>query len=118
MPIISIRSRLQICLLVFLSSWAAGSYADCGGVPGQGICENVKITLLYVDPSNAYVRVTGNMAALPCNPAGNLIKLPNGTANFNAIYASLLAAHLADRLVNVRVANTPDCLVAYVTIPQ
>lgn len=114
---VSIRSRLHICLFGFLLVWASGSYADCGGVPGQGICENVKITLLYIDTNDAYVRVTGNMAALPCNPAGNLIKLTYGSGNFNAIYASLLAAHLADRAVNVRVANTTDCTIGYVSVP-
>ena len=104
---ISIRSRLQIGLLGSLLTWAAGSYADCGGVPGQGICTDVRVTLLYVDPNAAYIQVSGNVAALPCNAAGGLIKLPaNTAANFKAMYATLLAAQLADRLVNVRVETT------------
>ena len=116
---ISVRSRLQICLLASLFTWATGALAECGGVPGQGICSNVKITLLYVDPNAAYIQVSGNMNLLPCTPAGGLIKLPaNTVANFKAMYATLLAAQMADRLVNVRVENLTDCQIAYVTVPQ
>ena len=116
---ISIRSRLQILLLGSLMSWTAGSYAECGGVPGQGICSNVRVTLLYVDPSAAYIQVSGNVSLLPCNAAGGLIKFPaNTVANFKAMYATLLAAQLADRLVNVRVENYADCQIAYVTVPS
>jgi len=114
----SMRSRLQICLFATLSTWAAGAWAECGGVPGQGICSNVKVTLLYVDPSNAYIQVSGNVNLLPCTAAGGLIKFPaNTAANFKAMYATLLAAQLADRLVNVRVENLTDCQIAYVTMP-
>jgi hypothetical protein len=116
---ISVRSSLQVCLLGSLLTWAAGSYAECGGVPGQGICSNVRVTLLYVDPAAAYIQVSGNVALLPCTAAGGLIKLPaNTVANFKAMYATLLAAQLADRLVNVRVENTADCQIAYVTMPS
>jgi hypothetical protein len=77
------------------------------------------VTLLYVDSTAAYIQVSGNAAALPCNAAGGLIKLPpNNVANFKAIYATLLAAQLADRLVNVRVENIADCQIAYVTMPM
>lgn len=115
---ISIRSRLQICLLGSLLTWSAGSYAECGGVPGQGICENVRVTLLYVDTTAAYIQVSGNVALLPCSAAGGLIKLPpNNVANFKAMYATLLAAQFADRLVNVRVESLAACQVAYVTVP-
>ena len=115
---ISIRSRLRICLLGSLLTWSVGSYAECGGVLGQGICSNVKVTLLYVDPNAAYIQVSGNVALLPCNASGGLIKLPvNTVPNFKAMYATLLAAQLADRLVNVRVESTTDCQVAYVTVP-
>jgi|KBSSwiStaDraftv2_1062776.scaffolds.fasta_scaffold1388329_1 hypothetical protein len=116
---ISNRSRLQICLFASLLTWAAGSYAECGGVPGQGICSNVRVTLLYVDPTNAYIQVSGNVSLLPCNAAGGLIKFPANTqANFKAMYATLLAAQLADRIVNVRVENLTDCQIAYVTMPS
>jgi hypothetical protein len=74
--------------------------------------------LLYIDPVNAYIQVSGNVALLPCTAAGGLIILPaNSMANFKAMYATLLAAQLADRLVNVRVENTTNCQVAYVTMP-
>jgi hypothetical protein len=116
---ISIRRRLQLALLGFLLTWAAGSYAECGGVPGQGICTNVRVTLLYIDPNAAYIQVSGNVALLPCTAAGGLITLPaNTAANFKAMYATLMAAQLADRLVNVRVENTTNCQIAYVTMPE
>jgi hypothetical protein len=92
------------------------SFAACGGTPGQGICENVKIELLYVDRTDAYLKVSGNMTALPCVLTGNLIRLVSGS-NFNSIYATLLAAHLADRAVNVRMASTDECTIAYVSLP-
>jgi hypothetical protein len=115
---ISIRRRLQLGLLGFLLTWAAGSNAECGGAPGQGICSDVRVTLLYIDPNAAYIQVSGNVSLLPCTAAGGLITLPaNTAANFKAMYATLLAAQLADRLVNVRVENTTNCQIAYVTVP-
>jgi hypothetical protein len=104
-----------------LSVFALGAYADCGGAPGYGACDNVQITLLYIDANyDAWLSVSGNLANAPCNSnaSPNLIQLPHSSANFKEVYATLLAAHISDRMISVRLApNAPLCAVAYVTMP-
>jgi hypothetical protein len=102
-----------------LSVFALGAYADCGGTPSYGACNNVKITLLYIDANyDAWLSVSGNLANAPCTPNSNLIQLPRSSANFKEVYATLLAAHLSDRMIDVRLApNAPLCAIAYVTMP-
>lgn len=93
--------------------------ADCGGVHPYGACTQVNVTLLYIDANaDAWLTVSGNMSALPCTLNGDLIRLPTSSANFKAVYATLLAAHMAGRAVNVRVdPGVQACTVAYVTVP-
>ena len=92
--------------------------ADCHGTQPYVVCENVKVTelIIYVD-SPAYVKVNGNMDALPCTLSGGYILLRSHEANFRLVYATLLAAQLQSRDVDIRLSPTdPVCSVAYVII--
>lgn len=100
-------------------SAAAQNQADCGGSIEQAYCGNAKITLLYIDSYNhAYVTINGNTASLPCKAYAGLLKLPQDATNFKFVYATLLAAHMSGRLVNIRLApNAAECMITYVTMP-
>jgi len=106
---------------VCLSLYCSPALADCGGSPGYGMCANVRITTLYIDiNADGWLQVSGNVSALPgCSPSdGVLIRVPSAAPNFKAVYATLLAAHMAGRNVNVRIdPNASTCTVAYVTVP-
>jgi hypothetical protein len=103
------------CLLFFTSP----AKADCGGSLQSAYCSDVRITLLYVDANyHAYITINGNISALPCTAGGGLLKLPNDSANFKALYATLLAAHLTTRALNVRLAPiASECTITYVSLP-
>jgi hypothetical protein len=114
--------NLNLCVKVFLTgtvAFAAGSAsAECGGTVSQAVCTDVRITLLYIDANyDAYISVSANAAALPCSANGNLLKLPSASANFKAVYATLLAAQLTDRALNVRLDSSPQCTITYVSMP-
>jgi hypothetical protein len=98
---------------------AAAAKADCGGTLDQANCLDVRTTLVYIDANeDAYITVSGNAGALPCTAPSGLLKLPKTAANFKAVYATLLAAHLASRPVNVRLAPIASvCSIVYVSVP-
>lgn len=100
-------------------SASAQNQAECGGTIEQAYCGNAKITLLYIDSYNhAYVTINGNTASLPCKAAAGLLKLPQDATNFKIVYATLLAAHMSGRLINIRLApNASECTITYVTVP-
>lgn len=106
-------------LITALLLCGGSAFADCGGGPGQGICTDVRITLLYIDANyDAYVTVSGNTSALPCSADGGLLKLQAGSVNFKAVYATLLGVHLSSRNVNIRLSpSAPQCTITYVTVP-
>lgn len=112
----SLLKRLALCasLLAAMPIWA-----DCGGGPGEGRCTDVRITLLYIDANyDAYISVSGNIAQLPCTPDGTLLKLPASSTNFKATYATLMAAHMTSRNVNVRLSpSAQQCTIAWVSVP-
>lgn len=111
---------LKQLLTAFLLLGASAAHAECYGTPGDsGSCYDVKITLLYIDVStDAYISISGNVSLLSCAPSGNLLKLAGTSANFKAVYATLAAAHLSSRPINIRLApGIQQCTIAYVTMP-
>ncbi|MEJ8837057.1 hypothetical protein [Ramlibacter sp. AN1133] len=93
------------------------AYAACSSSLGDaGYCDQVLVKRVYMDAtSNAYVEVDGNTSALGCKLDGPWIMLPMNLQNSKAVYATLLAAQVAARPVQVRmVPSAAACTVAYV----
>jgi hypothetical protein len=80
-------------------------------------CNGSRILGMYTSADgNAYIKVSGNTSALSCTlVSGVYVKLPAGSSRFKEIYGSLLAYQLADRLVDVRMADgVTECTIGYI----
>lgn len=110
-------ARLLMCAMATLAS--TGARADCTGTQPNISCTGVRSTLLYVDANtDAWIAISGNIAAVPCTQTGGLIRLRTAAPNFKTLYATLLAAHLTGREINVRIDPAyTECTVIYVTMP-
>ena len=83
-------------------------------------CADVYVEQLYINgtASGFYIRTSGNELLANCTPeSGVYLYVPNGLPQMKELYATFLAAQLADKRVNIRVdEGTNPCTVAYVTI--
>lgn len=84
-------------------------------------CADVYVEQLYVSSASGfYVRTSGNELLANCTPdSGIFLYVPNTSSQMKEVYATLLAAQLADKRVNIRVnEGTSPCTVAYVTLDR
>ena len=108
--------KLARAVTPFLLLFATGgAFADCGGTQPNVSCIDTQVTELYLQASgSAYVKVNGNMGALPCSLDGGYITLKGTETNFKAAYATLLSAQSQSRLVSIRMTADPICTVSYI----
>lgn len=95
-----------------LVSAAQLASAECSATA----CENARILQLYTEANgNVYVQLSGTMSNLNCTlVSGTFATLSPSASRFNEIYASLLAAHLSDHPVYVRInTGSSGCTIAY-----
>jgi hypothetical protein len=103
-------------LVIAVSALVVGTVAsaECS----SGGCYDVYIEELYPEASGgAWIRTTGNEALANCTVDSNIYLRLNQTEGFSQIYATLLAAQLADKRVNIRILEGSNpCRVVYVTL--
>ncbi len=87
-------------------------YAECE----QWSCVDVKITRLYVNADgDTLLSTSGDETKLSCTASSNTyIKLEKSSANYDATYSLLLAAHTLEHPVWIRTSTSGDCKVVYV----
>jgi hypothetical protein len=94
---------------------APAAFPECSA---QG-CYDVYIDELYAEAAGGvWIKTSGDETLAGCVADSNVfLRLPASVAGFKEIYATLLAAQLADKRVSIRVnpASNP-CTVAYVTL--
>lgn len=109
------RSALLLGSLVLTISLSA--QAECASYG----CPNVYVEQLYVNADyHIYIQTSGTETLANCTPKENIFfVLPLGVANYSQIYATLLAAQLADKRVTIRITEgTNPCSIAYVTLAR
>jgi hypothetical protein len=111
-----------IAMLVLGTTCLSAHADDCVSIgDGTGACMNTQVALIYVEsgagnPGGAYLKTVGAMTALPCTLDGGFVRLPASASNYKGTYATLLAAQLAQRTIDVRVSKDASamCQIAYV----
>ena len=108
-----LNARVLSCSLGrLLLSPAACPECNSGG------CTDVYVEELYPEASGgAWIKTSGNEALASCTVDSNVYLRLNATEGYKEIYATLLAAQLTDRRVNIRIVeNSNPCRIAYVTL--
>jgi hypothetical protein len=89
------------------------SWAECAA----GFCSDVYVEQLYTYPGNSHfwLRTTGTETLLNCTPdSGVFLQVP---ASSKELFALLLAAQMADKVVLVRVVEGSNpCAVSWVSL--
>jgi hypothetical protein len=89
------------------------SWAECAG----GFCADVYVEQLYTYPGNSHfwLRTTGTETLLNCTPdSGVFLQVP---ASSKELFALLLAAQMADKVVLVRIVEGSNpCAVSWVSL--
>jgi hypothetical protein len=110
------RQRLLHRLLAAAASLplATSAFAECLAAG----CYDVFIEELYPTASGGvWIKTTGDETLANCTANSNVFLWLNDTAGYKDIYATLLAAMLADKRVSLRVVEGSNpCTVAYVTL--
>lgn len=99
--------------LVLASTYAMAECSQYG-------CVDVYVDKLELTASGGlWVQTTGNETLANCTPnSGVYLYVPPG-GNFNAVYATLLAAQLSEKKVYFRInEGSNPCSVAYVTLAR
>lgn len=115
---------LLFCALIGLGSTAFGQTSGtCYNASNSyGFCSAVEITRLYVTASGTVnIGTSADESQMTvCTPAVDVyVKLNMNDENAQEIFSTLLAAHLANRTVMLRmktVAATGDCEIAYIML--
>lgn len=119
---VGVKAIAAAAMTLMAVSSAHAACTSLNGGTDAGFCENVKIKLLYATANgDSWVEVDGNPSALACKPNGGVyLKLPASSSNFKLMYSTLLAAHMASRIVNIRLepAQLAECVVTYITVPN
>jgi hypothetical protein len=93
---------------------SAAAYPECSA----GGCYDVYVEELYPEASGgAWIKTSGNEALANCTVDSNVYLRLNQTEGFSQIYATLLAAQLSDKKVNIRIVEGSNpCRIGYVTL--
>jgi hypothetical protein len=109
------RGLVPILLAMLVPGLGGIAHAECGA---SG-CWGVYVEELYPEAQGgAWIRTSGNELLANCTAdSGVYLRLSGTTPGYKEIYATLLAAQLADKRVNVRVnEGSNPCSIAYVTL--
>ena len=95
-----------------LSTMAANVYAGCNATECIG-----KIDTLYMTATGTLlVGTDGDETRLACGGVSSVyVSLKEGDIGKNAMYSLLLTAKTTNKPVKIRVDNTSDCRVVYIT---
>ena len=91
------------------------AYAHCAAFA----CTNVKIERVYLNASGPiHIATDGDETALNCTAVSDVYVTLNPSApNADAIYSTLLAAHIAGKRVTIRIeGSSPDCEIRYIYV--
>jgi len=109
------KAVLTAAATVFLGISSAAN-ANC---QAEG-CFSVMVTELYMNAwaGGFYIQTSGDETLANCTPnSGVFIHVPESTPHLKELYATLLAAQLADRPVSIRVIEgTSPCTVSYIRL--
>lgn len=89
--------------------------ADCQATG----CYTVSVEQLVMTASNGFwIQTSGTETLATCTPdSGVFLYVPSSTAQLKELYATLLAAQLADKLVSIVInQGTNPCSVSYVNL--
>jgi len=98
-------------------TFGGAAYAHCAGVA----CTNVYIERLLLNASGPlHVAVDGDETALDCTAVSDFyVTLNTSDPNAEAIYSTLLAAHVAGKRVSIRIEQfSADCEIRYVYVDR
>jgi len=98
-----------------LLAMAPAAFPECSA-PG---CYDVYIDELYTEAlGGVWIRTSGDERLAGCVPDSDVyLRLPASAVGFRDIYATLLAAQLAEKRVSIRInPGSNPCTVAYVTL--
>ena len=102
-------------LMAFALTFTSAAFAECGATG----CWSVYVEELYPEANGgAWIKTSGNELLANCTAnSGVYLRLSGTSAGFKELYATLLAAQLADKMVNIRVdEGSNPCTIAYVTL--
>jgi hypothetical protein len=118
------RPLSRPCALLFILIGAAPfAHSECAAYS----CTAVSISQLVITATGGYyVATSGNEQLASCTPnSGIFLYMPASTAqvpvpNFKEIYATLLAAQLANKIVTIDLnpSIASPCTISYVTINE
>ena len=80
-------------------------------------CDNARVLQLYTEANGkVYVQLSGTLSNLNCTlVSATFVTLQPTASRFSQVYASLLAAQLADRVLSVRIATgSSGCTIEYI----
>jgi hypothetical protein len=110
------RTNVMRAIVVATGLFVCGlAYAEC---IQQG-CYDVYVDELYPEsPGGAWIKTSGNETLANCTAnSGVYLRLVGTAPGYKEIYATLLAAQLSEKKVNIRVnEGTNPCTIAYVTL--
>jgi hypothetical protein len=110
------QKNLMRAALAAVGAMAAGiSHAECNG---SG-CWEVYVQELYPEAAGgAWIQTTGNETLANCAAdSGIFLRLSGTTPGYKELYATLLAAQLADKKVHIRIhEGSNPCSIAYVRL--
>src|SRR5688572_22829663 len=110
--------RRRLSLLAAGTALAVSSIAsaECQG----SACSSVYVEEVYPEVAGgAWIRTSGTETSLNCTAdSGQFLRLPAGSG-FQAVYATLLAAQLANKKVTIRTADGSNpCTIVWVALNQ
>jgi len=111
------RDTLRRTLFVFFSTvvLTATAFAECSALG----CWSVHVEELYPEAGGgAWIKTSGNETLANCTAnSGVYLRLDGTEPGYKEIYATLLAAQLSDKMVNIRIQEgSGNCRVLYVTL--
>jgi hypothetical protein len=85
-------------------------------------CTGVYVDKLYANAASGliYIGTSGDEKAISCSAVADAyVTLDIAETGANAIYSTLLAAQMSNKLVSVRtIDNSPKCKIAYITLER
>jgi hypothetical protein len=97
-----------------LIAMSAVAHSECSAMG----CYGVYVEELYPEASGgAWIKTSGNEALASCTADSGVYLRLDATGGYKEIYATLLAAQLMDKKVNIRIVEGSNpCRIGYVTL--
>jgi hypothetical protein len=111
------RGLLSSCFLAASITWSLASHAECQATG----CYSVYVQQLQLSASSGFwIQTSGNETLANCTPGSSVfLHVSASAAQFKEIYATLLTAQQADRVVDIVVfAGSNPCEVAYINLAR